>query len=120
MDASIRQLTSVHRRDQRTVCFAPRAAGRPCPPLDHARSATQPRALVTSGHSLDAAKAAGFRLRLGGGRCAPCSDSLCAPLRLRSTSPARRRQTEAKIVHIGKRVVEIVSQRVANLAFSNH
>ncbi len=29
-------------------CYAPRAAGRPCLPLDHARSATQTRALVTS------------------------------------------------------------------------
>ena len=28
------------RRDQRAVCFAPQAAGRPCTPLDHARSAS--------------------------------------------------------------------------------
>ena len=27
------------RRDQRAICSASRAAGRPCPPLDHARSA---------------------------------------------------------------------------------
>ena len=37
------------RRDQRAVCFAPRAARRPCPPLDDARSTSQIRALVTSG-----------------------------------------------------------------------
>ena len=61
------------RRDQRTVCFAPRAAGRPCLPRDHARSTPQIRALVTSGHSQTAASAAGFRLRLGGGRCAPAT-----------------------------------------------
>jgi len=29
------------RRDQRAVCCASRAAGRPCLPLDHARSAPQ-------------------------------------------------------------------------------
>ena len=29
------------RRDQRACCFTSRAAGRPCPPLDRARSATQ-------------------------------------------------------------------------------
>ena len=28
-------------RDQRAACFASRAAGRPFPPLDHARSASQ-------------------------------------------------------------------------------
>ena len=42
------------RRDQRAVCFANRA-------------------LVTSWQSQDAAVAAGFRLRLGGGRCAPAA-----------------------------------------------
>ncbi len=35
-------------------------------PLDHARSTSQNRALVTSGNGL-AVDAAGFRLRLGGG-----------------------------------------------------
>jgi hypothetical protein len=60
------------RRDQRAVCFAARAARRSVCLLDDARSTSQIRALVTSGNEL-AATAAGFRLRLGGGRCAPAS-----------------------------------------------
>ena len=39
-------------------------------PRDHAPFSPQIRALVTIGNRL-AASAAGFRLRLGGGRCAP-------------------------------------------------
>jgi hypothetical protein len=41
-------------------------------PFDDARSTTQIRALVTSGNGV-ATIAAGFRLRLGGGRCAPAA-----------------------------------------------
>jgi hypothetical protein len=50
-------------------------------PFDDARSTSQIRALVTSGHPPSAAKAAGFRLRLGGGTFRYVSDSLCASLR---------------------------------------
>jgi hypothetical protein len=60
------------RRDQRAVCFASRAARRPVP------LSTTPVPLLKSRarHELAwcrAAGAAGFRLRLGGGRCAPAS-----------------------------------------------
>ena len=34
-------LSRFSRRDQRPVCCAPRATGRPCLPLNHARSASQ-------------------------------------------------------------------------------
>ena len=42
-------------------------------PFDDARSTPQIRALVTSEHLHCASNAAGFRLRLGGGRCAPAA-----------------------------------------------
>ena len=58
------------RHDQRAVCFAPRAARRPCPPLDDALSASQTARSSRAALAL-AARAAGFRLWLGGGRCAP-------------------------------------------------
>jgi len=60
------------RRDQRAVCFASRAVGRPCSPFDDARSL---RKLARSSRAAlaMAAGAAGFRLRLGGGCCAPAA-----------------------------------------------
>jgi len=61
------------RRDQRAVCFAARADGRPCLSLDHARSASQTARSSRACQAQDAALASGFRLRLGGGRCAPAS-----------------------------------------------
>ncbi len=64
-------------------------------PRAYAYFSPQNRALVTSGNSA-AANAAGFRLRPGGGPFRSGSNSRCAPLRLRSTFPARRPQTEAK------------------------
>jgi len=54
------------------------------------------RALVTREHSQSAASAAGFRL-LGGGRCAPAAIRQALLSALRSTFPARRRQTEAEV-----------------------
>jgi len=58
------------RRDQRAVCFASRAIRRPVPLSTTPAPLRKPRAR----HELAwrrAAGAAGFRLRLGGGRCAP-------------------------------------------------
>jgi hypothetical protein len=52
-------------------------------PPDHARSTAQNRPLVTSGQPHCAARAAGFRLRLGGGvalRLRSSRLSVCAPL----------------------------------------
>src|SRR5207302_10312506 len=49
------------RRDQRALCCAPRAARRPCPPLDRARSATL-RARSSRAAISSAAAAVGFRL----------------------------------------------------------
>jgi len=45
----------------------------PVSPLDHARSASQTARSSRACQAQDAAVAAGFRLRLGGGRCAPAS-----------------------------------------------
>jgi len=59
-----------NRRDQRAVCFAPRAESRPFRPSDPARSASQSVRSSRAAFALTA-RAAGFRLRLGGGRYAP-------------------------------------------------
>ena len=67
------QPARAYRRDQRAFCFAARADGRPCLPLDHARSASQTARSSRACQAQVAAVAAGFRLRLGGGRCAPAS-----------------------------------------------
>jgi hypothetical protein len=89
-------------RDQRAVYFAPRAARRPVAllPFDDARSPTQIRALVTSGNCIGRSSgglpSAARRRALRSG-CV----SLCASLRLRSTFPARRPQTEARSEPIG-------------------
>ena len=61
-----------NRRDQRAVCCAPRAARRPVPLSTTPAPLRKPRAR----HELAwcrAAGAAGFRLRPGGGRCAPAA-----------------------------------------------
>ena len=60
------------RRDQRAVCFAPRAARRPVPLSTTPVPLRKPRARHERAFGA-AAGAAGFRLRLGGGRCAPAS-----------------------------------------------
>ena len=73
---------------------ASRAAGRPCPPLDRARSATLParssRAAISHWPKQRRLPSASRRRALRSGW-----DSLCAPLPLCSTFPARRPQTEA-------------------------
>jgi hypothetical protein len=93
---TIMRLHASFRRDQRALSFAPRASDCPCPPLNHARSTPQNRALVTSGNGL-AASAAAFRLRLDGGvalrlrfakRFSPLSASL-SPLADRRPKPQR-------------------------------
>ncbi len=77
---------------------ASRVAGRPCPPLDHARSATLSNRARHERHSLRfTAAAAGFRLRLCGGRCAQAAIryarlSASAPL-----FPLADQQTEASM-----------------------
>jgi len=82
------------RRDQRAICAAPRASGRPCCPFDLARSAAQ--IARSSRTQLNcAAGAAGFRQRTAGGvslrlRSARRSSPLSAPL-------SRRPQTEARL-----------------------
>jgi len=66
-------------------------------PPDHARSTSQNRALVTSGHPHCAASAAGFRLRLGGGvalRLCSSRLSVCAPL-----SPLADHRPKPEIPH---------------------
>jgi len=70
-----------NRRDQRAVCSAPRAGGRPCPPLDHARPTPQTARSSRVGIRRNAASAAGFRLRLGGGTLCFGFISLCASFR---------------------------------------
>ncbi len=84
------------RRDQRAVCIAARAARRPYPLSTTPAPLLKPRAR----HELAlyrAAKVARFRLRLGGGRCAPAAIRYTRLFALRSTFPARRRQTEAEV-----------------------
>ncbi len=87
------KLTRI-RRDQRAVCFAPLADRRPCPPLDDARSASQTarssRACMVQGRRSGGLPSAARRRALRSG-----CDSLNSPVRLRSTFPARRPQTEA-------------------------
>jgi len=59
----------LDRRDQRAVCFAARAARRPFPPLDDARSASQTARSSRAG-MVQGRRSGGFSLRPGGGRCA--------------------------------------------------
>lgn len=56
-------------------------------PSDEAHSTPQNHALVTSEHLLDSAGAAGFRLRLGGGRFVPAAIRYTLLRVLRSTFP---------------------------------
>ena len=83
------------RRDQRAVCFTSRAARRPCPPLDDARSASQTarssRACMVQGRRSGGLPSAARRRALRSG-FVPLNTSL----RLRSTVPACRPQTEAE------------------------
>jgi hypothetical protein len=86
-------------------------------PPDHARSTSQNRALVTSGHPRCAASAAGFRLRLGGGvalRLRSSRLSVCAPL-----FPLADRRPKPEIQHRWA-IAELANQLLANLRFSNH
>ena len=96
------ELDFLIHRDQRAVCCAPPGCPSPRIPLDDARSTTQIHALVTSGngvgHNSGGLPSAARRRALRSG-CV----SLCASLRLRSTFPARRPQTEArKSAYAGK------------------
>jgi hypothetical protein len=70
----------------------------PFPPLDHARSTSQKRALVTSDTRLRSRMSGRFRLRLGARRCASAS-LLYALLSAFSPLPASRSQTEANLNH---------------------
>jgi len=85
------------RRDQRAVCFAARAVRRPCPPLDDARSASQTarssRACMVQDRRSGRLPSAARRRALRSGFV-----PLDVPLRLRSTCPARRPQTEASFI----------------------
>jgi hypothetical protein len=77
---------SMPRSDQRAICTAPRAFGRPCPRHDPARSAAQ-IARSSPTQLKCTAVAAGFRPRLGPHRCAMAPSAPNSPtLRLRSTS----------------------------------
>ena len=76
-------------------------------PHDHARSTSQNRALVTSGHPHGAARAAGFRLWLGGGvalRLRSSRLSVCAPL-----SPLADHRPKPEIQH-KRAMVELANQ----------
>ena len=68
-------------RDQRAVLLRSTGCRSPLPPSRPRPFHCANRALVTSGHSLDAATAAGFRLRLGGGTLRSGCVSLGALLR---------------------------------------
>jgi hypothetical protein len=88
------QPKNFNRRDQRAVCCGPRAVRRPCPPLDAAHSASQiarsSRACMVQDRSSGGLPSVARRRALRSGFV-----PLGAPLRLRSTCPARRPQTEA-------------------------
>lgn len=74
---------------------------RPRPPLDRTPFHFANRALVTSGHPLNAENALGFRLRLGGGRCASAAIRYALLSGLRSTgsfAPLADTQTEAQAI----------------------
>jgi hypothetical protein len=76
----MRDFTVLIRRDQRVLCFAVRAYGRPFSPARPCPFRFAKPALVTNGNGL-AASAAGFRLRLGGGVALRSRrHSVCAPL----------------------------------------
>jgi hypothetical protein len=78
--------TVASRHDQRAICAAPEASGRPCPIHDPARSAAQ-IARSSRTHVNCAAVVVGFRPRLGPRRCATApSTPMTLFLRLRSTS----------------------------------
>ncbi len=66
------------RRDQRAFSSAPRAAGRPRLPLDHARSTTENRALVTSDIRSNYRISGSFRLRLDGGVALRLHSAICS------------------------------------------
>ena len=89
----------LRRRDQRTVLL--RSTGRwfvPVPPLDRTRSTSQTARSSRAGIPRCAARAAGFRLRLDSGRCAPASFRYVLLSVLRSTgsfAPLADTQTEA-------------------------
>jgi len=72
-----------------------RAAGRPLSPSRPHPFRYAASALVTSDNLPRAAVAAGFRLRLGDGRCAPAAIRYALLFAFHSTFPARRPQTEA-------------------------
>ena len=107
-------------RDQRAVCCATRAAGRPSPPSRPRPFRSANRALVTSEHWQNAARAAGFRLRLGGGTLRFGYDSLGASLRPPlhfSRSPTADR---SQIIVIHGATGEFVNQPLASFRFANH
>ena len=89
------------RHDQRTICAAPRASGRPCPLHDPAGSAAQ--IARSSRTPLNcAAVAVGFRPRLGPRRCATApSAPQFPPLYAYAPLPAVRPQTEASSSAVG-------------------
>ena len=80
-------------------CYAPRVAGSSLSPSRPHPFHFANRAHVTSEQPQCAASAAGFRLRLGGGRCAPAAFryALLSALRsTRSVAPPADTQTEAE------------------------
>ena len=95
-------------RDQRAVCCATRAAGRPSPPSRPRPFRSANRALVTSEHWQNAARAAGFRLRLGGGTLRFGYDSLDASLHSPLHFP--RSPTTDRRLHLGKLPINLKSQ----------
>jgi len=78
------------------LCSAPRAAEVVPVPLSTAPvPLPQPARSSRATYARLAGLPAGFRLRLGGGRCASTAIRYALLSALRSTSPARRPQTEA-------------------------
>lgn len=82
------------RRDQRAICFAPQATGRPSLPLDHARSTAQ-TARSSRAASVTATAYAAASVRSSVAALRSGFIPLYAPFQPALHLPARRPQTEA-------------------------
>ena len=87
-------------RDQRAVVLHSTGYRSACLPLDHARSTPQTVRSSRAGIRQNAASAAGFRLRLGGGTFRIGCVALSSSLHLHSISPLMS-QTEALCLNLG-------------------
>jgi len=98
-------MTERPRRDQRALRSATRAAGRPLPPLDHARFSSL-RARSSRARWWDGSRHR-FRLALGSRRSAPGCISLNAPFRPPhlSRSPTARQEAAISLSHVPRHLL---------------